>query len=58
MTPKSPLAEASSANLLSDSQAIERIFQHIDNRTTDVGATVWREPVEHYFDQGITQKLH
>ena len=51
MPQKSPSADASRANLLTDSQAIERIFEHIDNRTTDVGATVWREPVEHYFDQ-------
>ena len=51
MSPQSPPANASDASLLTDSQAIERIFQHIDKRTTDVGTTVWREPVEHYFDQ-------
>ena len=51
MSPQSPPANASDASLLTDSQAIERIFQHIDERTTDVGTTVWREPVEHYFDQ-------
>ncbi len=37
--------------LLTDQQAIERIFEHIDNGTTDVGDTIWREPVEHYFSQ-------
>ena len=45
MSPQSPPANASDASLLTDSQAIERIFQHIDKRTTDVGTTVWREPV-------------
>lgn len=39
------------AVLLNDQQAIDRIFDHIDNGTTDVGDTVWREPVEHYFSQ-------
>jgi len=37
--------------LLSEQQVIERIFQHIDNGTTDLGDTVWREPVEHYKSQ-------
>ncbi len=36
---------------LSEQDAIDRIFEHIDNGTTDVGDTVWREPVEHYFSQ-------
>lgn len=35
-------------NLLSDSEVIERIFHHADNKTTDVGDAVWREPTEHY----------
>ncbi len=30
---------------------MERIFQHIDNGTTDIGDTVWHEPVEHYQSQ-------
>lgn len=37
--------------LLDDASAIERIFQHIDNGTTDRGDTQWREPVSHYFSQ-------
>ena len=37
--------------LLDDQQAIERIFSHIDNGTTDLGDRVWREPVEHYHSQ-------
>jgi phenylpropionate dioxygenase-like ring-hydroxylating dioxygenase large terminal subunit len=37
--------------LLNDQQAIERIFSHIDNGTTDLGDTIWREPVEHYHSQ-------
>jgi nitrite reductase/ring-hydroxylating ferredoxin subunit len=34
--------------LLSDAQVIERVFQHIDNKTTDRGDEVWREPTENY----------
>ena len=37
--------------LLNDAEAIERIFSHIDNRTTDLGDTVLRVPVEHYHSQ-------
>jgi len=37
--------------LLNDEQAIARIFEHIDNKTTDLGDTVWREPVESYHSQ-------
>lgn len=40
-----------STPFLTDQQAIERIFDHIDNGTTDLGDTVWREPVEHYSSQ-------
>ena len=40
-----------SPRLLNDQQIIERIFQHIDRGTTDLGDTVWREPVEHYHTQ-------
>ncbi len=43
--------EAPQDVLLNDQQAIERIFSHIDNRTTDLGDTVWREPAEHYHSQ-------
>ena len=34
--------------LLDDATVIERIFDHIDHETTDLGETTWREPVEHY----------
>jgi len=37
--------------LLDDSQIIDRIFSHIDNKTTDLGSEVWREPVKNYLDQ-------
>ncbi|HIG66915.1 MAG TPA: aromatic ring-hydroxylating dioxygenase subunit alpha [Porticoccaceae bacterium] len=37
--------------LLNDQEVIERIFSHIDNNTTDLGDTVWKEPVEHYQSQ-------
>ena len=34
--------------LLSESKILERIFDHIDNKTTDLGDTVWKEPVANY----------
>ncbi len=34
--------------LLSDAAVIERVFKHIDDKTTDVGDELWREPVENY----------
>ena len=38
-----------SKHLLNDGQAIDRIFTHIDNGTTDLGDTIWKEPVENYY---------
>ena len=35
-------------SLADDALVVQRIFAHIDNRTTDVGAAGWREPVAHY----------
>ena len=37
--------------LLDDDQIIERVFSHIDNKTTDLGDQVWKEPVKNYIDQ-------
>lgn len=34
--------------LMSDHDLIDRIFEHVDNNTTDMGDDVWREPVENY----------
>src|SRR5438128_1080023 len=34
--------------LADDSTVVQRILDHIDNRTTDVSDATWREPVEHY----------
>jgi phenylpropionate dioxygenase-like ring-hydroxylating dioxygenase large terminal subunit len=33
---------------LSDAGVIERVFEHIDNGTTDLGDEPWREPTENY----------
>lgn len=38
-------------SLLSEKQVIERIFNHIDNKTTDLGDKVWKEPVESYLSE-------
>ena len=37
--------------LLDETELAERIFQHVDAGTTDLGDTVWREPVSHYLSQ-------
>jgi choline monooxygenase len=37
--------------LLDDAEVIDRIFDHIDGKTTDEGEEVWREPVESYLSQ-------
>jgi phenylpropionate dioxygenase-like ring-hydroxylating dioxygenase large terminal subunit len=34
--------------LMPDPAVVERILQHIDRGTTDLGAASWREPVVHY----------
>jgi len=37
--------------LLSDTQVVLRILAHIDNKTTDMGDTVWVEPVANYISE-------
>ena len=37
--------------LLDDESVIRRIFDHIDNNTTDMGSECWQEPVGHYQSQ-------
>ena len=34
--------------LMDDPTVVQRIFDHIDNQTTDLSEGSWREPVEHY----------
>lgn len=34
--------------LADDPAVVQRILDHIDHRTTDLGEQTWREPVEHY----------
>jgi phenylpropionate dioxygenase-like ring-hydroxylating dioxygenase large terminal subunit len=38
-------------SLLNEAQLIERILGHIDDKTTDLGSEVWREPTENYLSQ-------
>ncbi|MDG1442830.1 MAG: SRPBCC family protein [Pseudomonadales bacterium] len=37
--------------LLSEPELLERIFDHIDNKTTDLGDTVRKEPVSNYLSE-------
>jgi phenylpropionate dioxygenase-like ring-hydroxylating dioxygenase large terminal subunit len=37
--------------LLDDQSVVQRIFDHIDDETTDMSAECWREPVVHYRSQ-------
>ena len=34
--------------ILNDNEVIDRIFSHMDAKTTDLGESVWREPVKNY----------
>lgn len=34
--------------LLNEAALVERILQHVDSGSTDLGDTVWREPISHY----------
>ncbi len=43
-------------HLLDDAAVIERIFDHIDHETTDLGETTWREPVENYRSRGALRR--
>jgi len=46
-----PNTISNSSDLLGDVQVVLRIFDHIDNKTTDLGDTVWTEPVANYISQ-------
>ena len=37
--------------LMSDVEVIQRVLDHARSKTTDLGDTVWREPVENYRSQ-------
>ena len=39
------------SQLLSDAAVIARLLDHIDNKTTDVGTEVWREPTQNYMSR-------
>jgi len=39
------------SQFMSDSDVIDRVLSHIDNKTTDRGKSVWREPIENYRSQ-------
>ena len=43
-------------SLLESNEVIDRIFEHIDNGTTDLGTVQWHEPVEHYTSQSRYEK--
>ncbi len=38
--------------MMDDQSVAQRVLDHIANRTTDVGQSVWREPVENYRSEG------
>ena len=51
MTSQPTPSATRSTPLLDDASLAERIFQHIDDGTTDLGDSVWREPVSHYLSR-------
>ena len=36
------------ARLASDASVVQRLFDHLDAKTTDTAESTWREPIEHY----------
>ena len=36
------------SELLSDNEVVNRVFEHINYKTTDLGDGMWREPVRNY----------
>ena len=42
---------AANSQLLSEPEILQRIFNHIDNKTTDLGDSVWKQPVESYWSE-------
>jgi len=46
-----PNTISNSPALLGDAEVVQRIFDHIDNKTTDLGDTIWTEPVNNYASQ-------
>jgi phenylpropionate dioxygenase-like ring-hydroxylating dioxygenase large terminal subunit len=47
------------ARLCGDGEVVQRILDHIDNRTTDLGEACWREPVQSYVsDERFAAELH
>lgn len=44
-------SNANAQSLLTGTEIIRRMFEHIDNRTTDVGDETWIEPVSNYLCQ-------
>jgi len=44
-------SETTPPQLLSDTALIQRVFDHVDAKTTDLGESVWREPVDNYRSQ-------
>ena len=44
--------------LMSDADVIQRVFDHIDNKTTDLADRVWREPVASYLsDENFSDEI-
>ena len=48
MSARIPQRHAKQDLLLDEGALAKRIFQHIDAETTDLGESMWREPVSHY----------
>jgi phenylpropionate dioxygenase-like ring-hydroxylating dioxygenase large terminal subunit len=46
------MGSATTRMLTSSEAVVERLRDHIENRTTDLAEGVWHEPVDHYLDAG------
>jgi phenylpropionate dioxygenase-like ring-hydroxylating dioxygenase large terminal subunit len=48
--------DSNTVGLLENNEIIERVFEHIDNGTTDLGMAQWHEPVDNYTNESRYEK--
>jgi phenylpropionate dioxygenase-like ring-hydroxylating dioxygenase large terminal subunit len=48
--------DSNTVGLLENNEIIERVFEHIDNGTTDLGMAQWHEPVDNYTNKSRYEK--
>ena len=41
----------SNIDLLNDEEVLDRVLNHIENGSTELGSETWQEPTSHYYKQ-------